>query len=88
MVNTTGSSVSVRIVATLVPVGMVMTAWPGPTARTSRGARAGVGGNRWRPISSRNLTYSRSGTRLSRYSSWSVMNANVSISVTPGSDTL
>src|SRR3954454_23398026 len=37
---------------------------------------------------SRNVTYSRSGTRFNRYSNWSTMNANVSISVTPGSKTL
>src|SRR3954453_12026276 len=37
---------------------------------------------------SRNFMYSRSGTRFNGNSSWSIMNANVSISVTPGSDTL
>ena len=86
--KTSDSVVSVRSVAALVPAGTVNSAVAGAESQNVTGAVAGTGGINRNPMRSRNFRYSRSGTRFSRNSIWSVMYANVSMSVIPGSDTL
>ena len=71
-----------------VPAGIVTVAGWGAESQKVTTARAAVGGKSVTPRRSRNATYVRSGTRFKRYMSWSTMYAKVSMSVTPGSDTL
>jgi hypothetical protein len=60
----------------------------GAVSQNVNSAVAGTAGRGRAPISSRNFRKSRSGTWLSRYSRMSVIHANNSISMTPGSLTL
>ncbi len=64
--KTTALSVSVRTVDTIVPRRITIGDLAGVDSQNVTGTRAGVGGSRRTPSSSRNLTYNRSGTRLSR----------------------
>ena len=56
MAKTIASSVSVRTVATCVPVGIRTTSGWGADSQNVTFERAAVGGKRLTPISSRNLT--------------------------------
>ena len=88
MADVTGSSTFDLGVATTVPLGIRTTDDSAADSRKSTSTRDAVGGNKETPSKSRKRTYSRSGTRFRRYSNRSVIHANASISVTPGSDTL
>ena len=86
--NSIGAAPATRLVETTVPAGtMTVSSW-GPVSRKSTPTVAADGGNSVSPIMSRNLIWTRSGTRLSRYSNRSVIQANASTNVTPGSETL
>lgn len=64
--KTTASSLSVRAVATSVPVGSRTGSPTGADSQNVTSVRAAVGGNRVIPIRSRKARWFFSGTRLSR----------------------
>src|SRR5262245_3048041 len=86
--KSTAGRVSVWRVATSMPRRISRTPVDGAVSQKVSSAVAGTAGRGRAPMSSRNFRKSRSGTSFSRYSRMSVIHANSSISITPGSLTL
>ena len=86
--KTIGSSSPICSVLTSVPAGIGTGSGCGAVRVNSRSVAADADPNSSMPISSRNFTYSRSGTWFIRYKIISVIQAYSSISATPGSETL